>query len=137
MTKGKSKDYVTTSVSGKGGQTNIPYRYPLVKDSDGLVINHPYTSTYLMPTCYTESVRKKVQTDAIDYDENTLIVISCIGAYLVGKETEGLMVILLFEIGKILEGRAISKSRKSKNHYYCFKRKIYGNCILDYWLWAV
>ena len=46
-------------------------------------------------------------------DENTLIVISCIGAYLVGKETEGLMVILLFEIGKILEGRAISKSRKS------------------------
>ena len=46
-------------------------------------------------------------------DENTLIVISCIGAYLVDKETEGLMVILLFEIGKILEGRAISKSRKS------------------------
>ena len=46
-------------------------------------------------------------------DENTLIVISCIGAYLVGKHHEGLMVILLFEIGKILEGKAIAKSRKS------------------------
>lgn len=46
-------------------------------------------------------------------DENSLIVISCIGAYLVGKHHEGLMVILLFEIGKILEGKAIAKSRKS------------------------
>ena len=74
ITKGKSKDFVTTSVSGKGGQTNIPYRYPDVRDADGNVINHPYTSTYLMPTCYTESVRKKVQTQAVDYDENTFIV---------------------------------------------------------------
>lgn len=74
MTKGKSKDFVTTSVSGKGGQTNIPFRYPVVRDSDGNIINHPYTSTYLMPTCFVDSVRKKVQTDAIDYDENTLIV---------------------------------------------------------------
>lgn len=46
-------------------------------------------------------------------DENLLIVISCVGAYLVGKRLEGLMVILLFEIGKILETKAISKSRKS------------------------
>jgi len=74
MTKGKSKDFVTTSVSGKGGQTNIPFRYPVVRDSDGNIINHPYTSTYLMPTCFVESVRKKVQTDAVDYDENTFIV---------------------------------------------------------------
>lgn len=74
MTKGKSKDFVTTSVSGKGGQTNIPFRYPVVRDSDGNIINHPYTSTYLMPTCFVDSVRKKVQTDAIDYDPNILIV---------------------------------------------------------------
>ncbi len=46
-------------------------------------------------------------------DENLLMVISCIGAYLVGEKLEGLMVILLFEIGKILETKAISKSRKS------------------------
>lgn len=74
MTKGKSKDFVTTSVSGKGGQTNIPFRYPVVRDSDGNIINHPYTSTYLMPTCFVDSVRKKVQTQAVDYDENTFIV---------------------------------------------------------------
>lgn len=46
-------------------------------------------------------------------DENSLIVISAIGAYLVGKETEGLMVITLYEIGKILEARAVNKTRKS------------------------
>ncbi len=46
-------------------------------------------------------------------DENLLMVISCIGAYLVGEKIEGLMVILLFEIGKVLEAKAISKSRKS------------------------
>ena len=46
-------------------------------------------------------------------DENLLMVISCIGAYLVGEILEGLMVILLFEIGKVLEAKAISKSRKS------------------------
>lgn len=46
-------------------------------------------------------------------DENLLMVISCIGAYLVGERLEGLMVILLFEIGKVLESKAISKSRKS------------------------
>lgn len=46
-------------------------------------------------------------------DENTLIVISAIGAYLVGKTSEGLMVIALYEIGKILEARAVNKTRKS------------------------
>lgn len=46
-------------------------------------------------------------------DENTLIVISAIGAYLVGKTSEGLMVITLYEIGKILEARAVNKTRKS------------------------
>lgn len=46
-------------------------------------------------------------------DENTLIVVSAIGAYLVGKISEGLMVIVLYEIGKILEARAVNKTRKS------------------------
>ena len=46
-------------------------------------------------------------------DENTLIVVSSIGAYLVGKGMEGVMVITLYEIGKILEARAVSKTRKS------------------------
>ena len=46
-------------------------------------------------------------------NENFLITISCIGAYLVGEHIEGLMVILLYEIGKILEEKSVNKSRKS------------------------
>ena len=46
-------------------------------------------------------------------DENALITISVIGAMLVEKVHEGIMVITLYEIGKILESKAISKSRKS------------------------
>ena len=46
-------------------------------------------------------------------NENFLITVSCVGAYLVGEHMEGLMVITLYEIGKILEEKSISKSRKS------------------------
>lgn len=46
-------------------------------------------------------------------DENALITISVIGACLVNKVMEGVMVTTLYEIGKILESKAISKTRKS------------------------
>lgn len=46
-------------------------------------------------------------------NENFLITISCIGAYLIDKQSEGLMVIILYEIGKILETKAVNSSRKS------------------------
>ena len=46
-------------------------------------------------------------------NENFLITISCIGALLVGELLEGMMVIVLYSIGKILEERAINKSRQS------------------------
>ena len=46
-------------------------------------------------------------------NENLLITISCIGAYIIGNTTEGLIVISLYEIGKTLESIAINKSRKS------------------------
>ncbi len=46
-------------------------------------------------------------------NENFLITISSIGAYLIGKHMEGLMVITLYEIGKILEDRAVNKTRKT------------------------
>ena len=36
-------------------------------------------------------------------DENSLIVISVLGACLVGQTMEGIMVIALYEIGKILD----------------------------------
>lgn len=46
-------------------------------------------------------------------DENALITISSIGACFVDKAMEGVMVITLYEIGKILEARAVNKTRKS------------------------
>ena len=46
-------------------------------------------------------------------NENALITISAIGAYFVDKQMEGLMVIILYEIGKILEEKAVNNSRNS------------------------
>lgn len=46
-------------------------------------------------------------------DENILITISCLGAYLTNNIHEGLMVIILYDIGKILENIAVNNSRKS------------------------
>lgn len=46
-------------------------------------------------------------------DENLLISISCIGALLIGEALEGMMVIILYSIGKILEGKAVNKGRNS------------------------
>ncbi len=46
-------------------------------------------------------------------NENALITISCIGSLLIGEVLEGMMVITLYTIGKILEEKAINNSRKS------------------------
>lgn len=46
-------------------------------------------------------------------NENALITISAVGAYLIDSKMEGLMVITLYEIGKILEEKAVNKSRRS------------------------
>lgn len=46
-------------------------------------------------------------------NENFLVSLSCIGAYFIGEHFEGLMVIILYEIGKILEEKAINKTRRS------------------------
>lgn len=46
-------------------------------------------------------------------DEKLLITISCIGAYLTNNINEGLMVIGLYEVGKVLEYIAVNNSRNS------------------------
>jgi Cd2+/Zn2+-exporting ATPase len=46
-------------------------------------------------------------------NENALITISCIGALAIGEGLEGMMVVVLYTIGKILEEKAINNSRKS------------------------
>lgn len=46
-------------------------------------------------------------------NENLLVTISVIGATAVGEHFDGLMVVCLYSIGKILENLALTKSRKS------------------------
>lgn len=46
-------------------------------------------------------------------DENFLVTISCIGAYFTNNIHEGAMVIILYEIGKVLEQIAVNRSRRS------------------------
>lgn len=46
-------------------------------------------------------------------DENILICISAIGAYLVNKPMEGIMVLALYEFGKMLEAKAVNNTRRS------------------------
>lgn len=46
-------------------------------------------------------------------NENFLITISCLGALAIGEVLEGMMVVALYTIGKVLEEKAINNSRKS------------------------
>ena len=62
---------------------------------------------------YRTAIKAYKQLKGKILDENTLIIVSVIGACLVGKTMEGIMVITLYEIGKILEARAVNKTRKS------------------------
>lgn len=55
----------------------------------------------------------KILVKSRSINENVLITVSCIGAYLVGQTMEGIMVIALYTIGKILEEKAVNNSRKS------------------------
>jgi len=45
-------------------------------------------------------------------NENALIVISCVGAYFLKETMEGIMVVSLYILGKILEEKAINNTRK-------------------------
>ena len=59
-------------------------------------------------------------------NENALILISCIGAFILGEAMEGMMVIVLYTIGKILEEKALNNSRKSIKDLMNIK-SIYAN----------
>ncbi len=61
----------------------------------------------------TAIIATKLLIKSHTVNENALITISCIGALIIGEPLEGMMVIVLYTIGKILEERAINTSRKS------------------------
>ena len=87
---------IVTRVAGYGSEQNIPYGYPQIVWTgdasatqtadgypiyDGIVggvvtklVKHPFTRNHLMPSVYVESVRKKVDSAAPDYD-NTIELI--------------------------------------------------------------
>ena len=62
---------VITRIAGRGSDKNLPFRYPIIKDNKGRVVDHPYYRDHLMPTCYVNAVRSLVvdgiPTKIIDY----------------------------------------------------------------------
>lgn len=85
----------------------------------GIIIKAPkYLSMILILLAYIillyrtlTTAIKQLKNKTIN--ENFLVTISTIGAYLLGEIHEGLMVIFLYEIGKMLESKAVNKSRNS------------------------
>ena len=70
-------------------------------------------SSYVILLYRTLKIAVKMLIKSHTINENALITISAIGAYFVDKQMEGLMVIILYEIGKILEEKAVNNSRNS------------------------
>lgn len=86
----------------------------------GYFINMPtylkwilYVISYsmLLYRCIINSLKLLIKSKTIN--ENLLITVSCLGALSLGNVLEGIMVITLYTIGKILEEKAINNSRNS------------------------
>ena len=60
---------------------------------------------------YIESFQNIIHGEI--FDENFLMIIATIGAFIIKSYTEGVMVILLYQIGEYLSDLAVSKSKKS------------------------
>ena len=65
----------------------------------------------LLYRCIINSLKLIIKSKTIN--ENLLITVSCLGALSLGNVLEGIMVITLYTIGKILEEKAINNSRNS------------------------
>jgi len=62
---------------------------------------------------YKTYIKAVWQLRHLKLNENTLVTLSVVGAIAVGEQMEGLMVIALYTIGKMLEAKAVRYSRKS------------------------
>ncbi len=74
------------------------------------------------------SIKLLIKSKTIN--ENSLIVISCVGAYLIGDKMEGLMVVALYILGKILEEKAINNTRREVRDLLDIKQN-YANKLID------
>ncbi len=63
-------------------------------------------------------------------NENLLLTLSVVGATAIGEYMEGLMVICLYSIGKLLENLAVNRSRKSIEELTDLQPE-YANIIID------
>lgn len=72
-----------------------------------------YVISYSLLLYKTSINAYKMLKNGKGINENLLIMISCLGALFIGEVLEGMMVITLYTIGKILEEKAINNSRKS------------------------
>ena len=88
-------------------------------------------SSYVILLYRTFKVAFKMLIKSHTINENALITISAIGAYFVDKQMEGLMVITLYEIGKILEEKAVNNSRNSIKDLMNIKQDFANNVVGD------
>ncbi len=72
-----------------------------------------YLVSYIILLYRTSINALKLLRKGNGINENVLMTISCIGALCIGEVLEGMMVISLYTIGKILEEKAINNSRNS------------------------
>ncbi len=79
----------------------------------GVISNILIILGYVVLLFRTASNATKLLFKSKTIDENLLVTISCVGAYFTNNISEGLMVIVLYEIGKILEEIAVNRSRSS------------------------
>lgn len=99
----------------------IPYTSELFENGiiDGSNINYKYA--VILPICIIvylllsydiiyQGIKRIINKDI--FNENTLMVIASIGAFIIGEYAEGLAVILLYKLGEEFEDYAINKSKK-------------------------
>lgn len=82
----------------------------------------------LLPKTMIKAIKILIGNKSLD--ENMLITISVIGAFLIGDAFEGFMVIGLYEIGKLLEEMAVNKSKSEVSELMDIKVE-YANLKVD------
>ena len=96
----------------------------------GLISTVSIILAYIILLSKTAYNSIKLLIKSFTINENLLVTISCIGAYFTNNINEGIMVITLYEIGKLLEYIAVNNSRKSINALLDIK-PIYVNIKKD------
>ena len=82
----------------------------------------------LLYRSFINSLKMLIKNKTIN--ENMLITISCVGAYFINQKLEGLMVVALYVLGKILEEKALNNSRRAISDIISIKQD-YANLLIN------